>query len=189
MRSHSCKEKRANVVFLLHGQYKQKNLLCLFQSPTSIYSPRYRKSVTSDLSARCPSGLQGQPWVSLTVWLLMGQEMLDCSPTTPEDPEVAFPLRLGLKILRLLWSRSPWVIVMEGGRKQLFLPSSLLITHLSYPRSLVSVSELIFLLLNGKLSRQAKKTWTQLTSLWTGTPMTWRALWNQRCNKCHLSGR
>lgn len=104
-----------------------------------------------------------------------------CSPTTPEDPEVAFPLRLELKILRLLREPRP-LGDRDGGRKEAAFPA-LLSPHKSFVIPL-SPSFALILSLNlfphdfffdGKLFRTCKKKpWTHFTSLRTGTPMTWK---------------
>lgn len=69
---------------------------------------------------------------ALSVPVGLAQDTLDCSLSAPQRPLRTpgwhFPLLLGLKILRLLWE-PPWVIMMEGERKQLFLSLSLLVSQ------------------------------------------------------------
>lgn len=85
------------------------------------------------------------------------------SSTTPEDPEVAFPLRLELKIQRLLRGADH-----DGGRKEAAFPA-LLSPHKSFvfPPPLSLFPSLLFclsiyfpmiFLSDGKLCRTSKKT-------------------------------
>lgn len=53
-------------------------------------------------------------------------------PNDPSGPRGGTsPLIRAKNTAAVTMNCGPWVIVMEGGRKQLFLPSSLLVTHLS----------------------------------------------------------
>lgn len=96
------------------------SLHCILNTPSALW-PRLWYPTEPEVGPGCPCQC-GSGW---------GRKLWTAPKTTPEDPEVAFPLRLELKILWLLWhSHSPWVILMEEGRKQHFLPS-FLVSHLS----------------------------------------------------------
>lgn len=148
-------------------------LHCILDTSSALW-PRLWYPTGPEVGPGCPCQC-GSGW---------GRKLWTAPKTTPEDPEVAFPLRLELKILWLLWhSHSPWVILMEEGRKQPFLPSSLLVTHLSsfsfsayffslfLPHSFFTY--LFFFSKVEKFSGQARnKSWTHFPSCRKETPMT-----------------
>lgn len=143
-----------------------------------------------------PAGPEVGPWCPCQCGSGWGRKLWTTPKTTPEDPEVAFPLRLELKILWLLWhSHSPWVILMEEGRKQLFLsafPSSLLVTH----SSSFSLSACFFSLfcdtaplptfffLKWKSFQNKQEINHKPTSPLAGKKHPWQR--KQQLNKCHL---
>lgn len=117
-----------------------------------------------------------------------------CSQTITEELEVAFPLRLELKILQL--RREPWPLGdHDGGRKEAAFPVLLsprksfvipfsLLCSLSF--CLSACFPKIFWWWRSFLDKQKNNNHEPISPR-TGTPMTWKTLWNQQHNKCHLN--